>query len=83
MSDNKPGKITLILDAADKIGEKENRKLEYVHNVLNDCTTLTYFYLSEAAIQLFVKFQLDFRAAKELKIGLHNSVTFVLSKECP
>jgi len=80
---DKKGKISLILEAAGTIGDREKRTFEYVHAVLDDCTTLTYFYLSEAAIQSFVKFQLDFRAAKELKIGLHNSVTFVLSKECP
>jgi len=73
----------LIFQCARTIADKEDRKFDPVHVVEKDFTTLTYFYLSRAAVQAFVQFHLDFQVAKELKIGQHNSVTFVLPSGCP
>jgi len=73
----------IILQFAKTIIDKEICKIEPVHVVEKDYSTLTYFYLSRAAAQAFVQFHLDFQVAKELKLGQHNSVTFVLAAECP
>lgn len=76
-------KYYLIYQVADKISEKEGRKLEPVEVHEKEYTTVTYHFLSAESIETLVKFHLKYQVAKELRIGPHNTVTFCVPKNLP